>query len=472
MDQREIINKIESAINVGIFEDKLLIFPVLISRDKSQKTHIGDYEIRYKNTPVALIEIRTRLVIPENIANRLKYDINTRYRIYIVTDGVTLNVFDISKNSSSSNSLYKGTDFLMINNQLQFLFDEPKSTDEIESQVTNIFTELTQKLIGLKKERLLKDSVYTLPVILKADISSAISIDHVAKIVKSRTSNGDDDKNLEYILFDLLVDDPWRMDRPRLVYRYTTFDAIFSTLHYLSYRLNGIQGMNDQTEGIFILKEFFNDQNLEEDSKEINQRLNDVFISSCSMKKDNLTMWRLYGDNSKGASLTIEVNDSLKSPFLVKKISYFQGQKDRLVREISFATAQLKEIGYKLDRNAFSLVPFFLKSNHFSTEEEVRILFDKSKHGISNQTVKFDWGISNPYTIVRPFVDIKLLIQSAPDNSTHNDFLPIKIKEVILGPNCPFGDKNVFQIKSLLTTLGLHNVNVIRSKIDKDTYIG
>ena len=473
MNEIEIINKIINAIQSDPLKRDLLIFRAFSKDDsKTQKTLLADYEIIYDRVPLAVIEIRSKLVVTENTAQKLKYDINTKYRLYIATDGDVLNIFDISKNSGKNLTLYKGTDFSKIYDCLLNIIYEQKSFHEIESLIKAIFFELCQKLIDLKRERLSEKTIYQFPEITTKEIESAIEIVYDEHLIKSKIQDDATIKNLENILFDLIVDDPWMEGKDRIIYRYTTFDAIFSTLHSTKYRLNGIKGMNDQSEGFGILKEFYNEE-IVEDSQKISERLNEVFISSCSLKKDDLTMWRLYGDNSKGAGLTIEVDARLGDPFLVKRISYLSNvKKDKLIKEVSFTIARLMELGYRLDKSVFSLIPFFFKTNHYQVEEEVRILFDRSKYRVLNPTVKFDWGISEPYKIVRPFVDIDLLVQGNANEKDHNPFIPFKIKEIRLGPNCPHFEKNEIQIELMIKEYGYGQIGVLRSKIGKDTYIG
>jgi hypothetical protein len=288
-------------------------------------------------------------------------------------------------------------------------------------------------------------------------IKRSITIDTENKKVTTSFKNKDDYGTL---FLDVLIDDLEEKQGKIRLYRYGSFEAIFSTIKNFTYRLNGIQGMNDQKEGMFLF------ENLFRENQEFNERLNDVFISSCSTKYDNLTMWRLYGNNSNGAAITIELTEDYKAkPFYIKKLYYKNTEK--IKSKIQLLNAQIIELGYELDSRIFSLFPFFIKSHHYDVEAEVRIIYDKSLN--DDNEVKCEWGISEPYKVIRPYVDIKIFSERG---RIYNPILPFKITQIILGPNCPFSNRNIKQIKHFLSINGLEDVEVIPSKIDKDTYIG
>ncbi len=215
-----------------------------------------------------------------------------------------------------------------------------------------------------------------------------------------------------------------------MIYRYTTLDTVFNTINKATYRINGIQGMNDQSEGFHILKTIYGDGIEFEKSQDLANRFNQIFISSCSTSADNLTMWRLYGDNSKGVCLELEIIDDTKIPFFIKKVTYVQKDQQQILNILFNLTKQIERLGFKMKPELFSLILFFMKNNRYRVENEVRIVYDKVlTNAFDMQKFSFDWGIAEPFKILRPFVEISFL-----DDSEKQDVLPFRIKNEFLAP--------------------------------------
>lgn len=390
----------------------------------------------------------------------MRNNTSIKHKVFIVIAKSEYRVYDISKNSKQEKQLYSGIDIETVISTLKGII-KPKSEKEIENCIYNnlknllfvFFTPQTSYLDYKNQKQTQFDKKFPL-----TKIKESVILDKKEKIVKSTPNSKN---SYETLLLNILVEDLERKDGKIKLYRYSTIDAIFSTIKHFSYRLNGIQGMNDQKEGLFLFEKLF------KKNEPFNKRINDIFISSCSMKYDNLTMWRLYGDNSKGAAITLELTDDYTDkPFYIKKLYYRNIEK--IKSKIQLLNAQMSELGYNLDSRMFSLFPFFVKSYHYDIEAEVRILYDKSLNTESIAT-KFEWGISEPYKIIRPYVDIEIF---KDDSREYNDILPFRITEIVLGPNCPFSKRNIEQIKHYLLLSNLENIDVKASKIDKDTYIG
>lgn len=110
------------------------------------------------------------------------------------------------------------------------------------------------------------------------------------------------------------------------VCRYSGLNTIFDMLNYLSFRMNGLVGMNDKTEVNYVeyylngikrplVKEHYNTV----------MAINNRYITSCSGvdRVDDLTMWRLYSEDAKGTCLVFNVKrNNLNNHVLLQRVKY------------------------------------------------------------------------------------------------------------------------------------------------------
>ena len=372
------------------------------------KDYFINYEVSFKdkkfdaviydnnNEPIGIIEIKNLIGGINKVALGLRNNISIKSKVFIVINKSKYRIYDISKNSEQERPLYVGNSVENAISTIKKIIKK-KTEQEIEEHIYKKFRNLLFAFYSPKDvDKDLKEQKFNedYPPAL---IVNSLHINREKKTVSSISNNKNDYGTL---LLNVLIEDLEEKNGKIRLSRYSTLDAIFSTIKYFTYRFNGIQGMNDQKEGLFLFEDLF------DVNSDFNKRINDIFISSCSTKYDNLTMWRLYGDNSKGASITIELNDDYKEkPFYIKRLYY--KNIDRIKSKIQFLNAQINELDYELDSKMFSLFPFFIKSYHYDIEAEVRILYDKSLNGNINLT-KCEWGISEPYKIIRPYVDINI----------------------------------------------------------------
>ncbi len=453
--------KFTKNVMIKKLEENLIEYKFLFNKNIEERNYDAVI-LNKKNQPIALILKKERLGGINKIALGLRNNISIKHKVLFVINKSKYRLYDISKNSRKESPLYSGDN---VNTVIDFFNNIliSRSTNQIKDI---IYANLKNLLLNFYTPREIKIEKEQYSEFKKNEFNTSYSLDKIKRSItidtenKKVTTSFKNKEDYGTLFLDVLIDDLEEKRGEIRLYRYGSFEAIFSTIKNFTYRLNGIQGMNDQKEGMFLF------ENLFRENQEFNERLNDVFISSCSTKYDNLTMWRLYGNNSNGAAITIELTEDYKTkPFYIKKLYYKNTEK--IKSKIQFLNAQIIELGYELDSRIFSLFPFFIKSHHYDVEAEVRILYDKSLN--DDNEVKCEWGISEPYKIIRPYVDIKIFSERG---RIYNPILPFKIIQIILGPNCPFSNRNIKQIKHFLSIHGWEDVEVIPSKIDKDTYIG
>lgn len=201
------------------------------------------------------------------------------------------------------------------------------------------------------------------------------------------------------------------------VYRYTTMESAFKIIESGKFRLNGIVCMNDKSElnatdrfvgkstsvGVERVKEY-----------------NGIFISCFSTLKDNLNLWRLYGDDAKGVCLefTIRTGESFPA-HLIRDVQYLG---ENCVAEkieklnnifIDFQNNFKRPLRMKI----MEVLPYFFKDSDYESENEVRVLSKSDAPGKH-------WFVSEPNIILTPFIEIEL-----------NSAEPLlKLTEIMLGP--------------------------------------
>ncbi len=227
------------------------------------------------------------------------------------------------------------------------------------------------------------------------------------------------------------------------IYCYTSLETLFIMLNKGTYRMNGIVGMNDKSE-----IDYFDTICLKTGSSV--RELNDTFLSSCTSLEDDLTMWRLYGDDGKGVCLEFEIlplRDRLDN-FILAPVNYAEDRKQhkalKMLKKLSEANMRFVEL-YKWKH--------FFKPYDYFVEKEIRLMFfDNGRY--DNGVINRDWIKTWSHSIINPIVDFKL-------NSVG---FPMLLKRIILGPKMQEVDINKSQLEYLISLRG-YSVNTDISKI-------
>lgn len=236
------------------------------------------------------------------------------------------------------------------------------------------------------------------------------------------------------------------LEMDKAVYRYTSLDTLFVMLNKGTYRLNGIVGMNDKSEIDYFDKECPIDN-----SGSSVRQLNETYLSSCSSLKDDLTMWRLYGDDAKGVCLEFEMTPQEKryNNFILAPVNYAKRRGEhtalKMIKALSEANVRFAEL---------SKWKHFFKPYDYSVEKEIRLMFlDNGRYdnGVTNR----DWVKTWSHSIINPIVDFKLNASG----------FPLQLRKVIIGPKMPELDINKSQLEDLISAKGYY-IKVENSEID------
>lgn len=235
------------------------------------------------------------------------------------------------------------------------------------------------------------------------------------------------------------------------IYRYGSMGTFKSTIETGNYRMNCILGMNDSSE-IFYADHYFGSKDKIDEQTHMNKihNINRKFISSCSEAKDDLNLWRFYGDNGKGMAMEISVDRNHKTindTFFIGKVSYGN---DKL-KGIKAFVKGINEIGEIFGHYHLNVWKHFFKPKEYKAEQEIRIfyLLPQQKDKKDLKWTITDFGILNPYV----------------EHSLKDSGTPFEIKRIIRGPAMPYTKHNRLEMKAMLVYKGFGNLDVNNSSI-------
>lgn len=258
------------------------------------------------------------------------------------------------------------------------------------------------------------------------------------------------DKKVEDKLFECFLE-KFVGDR---VCRYTSLPSVFRTLDEEKQSMCCIVGMNDRSECTYAdsyLQRLGAPTMLSSKTPYEARIENSFYILSCmdEEKYDDLTMWRLYGDNTRGVNILYNVGKVMPGGFKMYCINYAEQQGERghnalnIISELMCLTVANRKFRLK----KWNEWKHFFKPYEYRDEKEIKLLYTKDKP-INNKKGKpvNKWILTGDYQIVCPLVLFDL------------PKFPLKIEEIKLGPNCPDVDVNQLQIELMIKgkgTLGI-----------------
>ena len=223
--------------------------------------------------------------------------------------------------------------------------------------------------------------------------------------------------------------------------------------------MNGLPGMNDKTEGLFAWDIIYkSDSTDNQNERRRNDEINNAFIVSFSDEDscDDLTLWRLYGDDAKGVWCEYEIiEEKLRDRFYLGKVNYI----DKKSNNDTISDPLLKQFKEIVDNSDlpyidFSPIIFFYKNKAFEVENEVRLLVDnKNDKNYNNPQYDRNWVLTNSNNIPNPYIDIPL------------NEIPLKLVKIFLGPNINDADTISSQLETMLEQIGI-NAEVQLSNIE------
>lgn len=247
-------------------------------------------------------------------------------------------------------------------------------------------------------------------------------------------------KESEKKLFEKIIGEKFNSYEGKL-HKYTSLQTLFESIKTNSYRLNGLAGMNDKSEG------YYWDEAVSGTKQFPNETINEYFISSFSKIKDDLTLWRLYGNDGKGVCLTFKLKTRInldnvvlsKLKYVTKEDNCFKFFKE--LREKNFVFQDIE------------LWKCLFKPIEYKDEKEYRLIM-RGKGG-DLKVKESGFYITNDNSIINPYIIFDM----------SSDDFPLELEEITLGPKCPELQVNVVQLMHLLKNSGLSGIEVSESSV-------
>lgn len=236
--------------------------------------------------------------------------------------------------------------------------------------------------------------------------------------------------------------------------RYISLSALNRLITSNTQSMLSVVSMNDRSE-IDYTEEYFKRVHKGNSSywQTIEEPLNTYILSCMENEHDELTMWRLYGDDTKGACLVYSIDPNLinNTEYNLAPLSY--ADKDHKHRELNLVYDMMtrgikinKGIKIKFVFKRWNIWKHFFKPYDYHIENEVRLLY---RHNKATKGKK--WILSN-LNIFTPLIEF-----SSYKNEDDKERLPLQIQKIILGPNFPESSLN----KEILTRLMKENLSPI-----------
>ena len=275
----------------------------LVKPEKHITTY--DFSIEISKKTIAVIELKSRNLINSYDYSKIEEHASENDIRYIVlSDGDNFIVTDREKGSI----------------QKTYTFDNFVSL--IQERINIDVDAYIKKIIGIIKQITLEGDFEIFKnesAGIIGQLTDSIEYDEIEQTFSFK--NPSDMDNVENKIFRLLFRDK---KTPLKIYRYTSLNSIYSMLSNNTFRMHCLVGMNDPTE-VSYAENYITDTNFDFTQAHFQtiDAYNRRFISSCTLKRDDLTQWRLYADDSKGVCLVFTVNeDLLNSTFILNRISY------------------------------------------------------------------------------------------------------------------------------------------------------
>lgn len=224
------------------------------------------------------------------------------------------------------------------------------------------------------------------------------------------------------------------------VAKYTSLDTVLMMLNSKKMRMMSVTAMNDKLEIGHLYGKLRNEDSTYLEDKTKIYYARQRYITSFTNKIDDLTMWRLYGDDGKGVCLVFLEPYDCHYYFPID----YSGKNSKIYLEAKKICEELYKNGIKFAfKSLESTWQYFLKPKGFSDEQELRYLkMDGSKP---------DGYLLSANGVISSYKDYFLV----PDEDNPEKAFPAHLQGVILGPNMKNVEINKFQLEALAAEKGI-----------------
>lgn len=261
-------------------------------------------------------------------------------------------------------------------------------------------------------------------------------------------------KNNEHNFFKTIL----KSYEEEYICRYMTYGSLERILREKKQSVCSIVCMNDETECYYADDYVTNhgDEKVKDALLMNYEELNDCQISSCTdiMMADNLSMWRLYGNDATGVCLKFKVRKDLLDVklFYLYHVSYADEDNKHKELDLIARLRDLKIREYSFEFKTWYIWKHFFKPVYYKDEKEVRLLYFKQDRD------QLKW--INAGSIMAPVIEFGI-------EQGKNDY-PLVLSEIMLGPKFPEAKTNAVQIGYWKQMQGIEEEDsclVVQSKI-------
>lgn len=261
-------------------------------------------------------------------------------------------------------------------------------------------------------------------------------------------------KNNEHNFFKTIL----KSYEEEYICRYMTYGSLERILREKKQSVCSIVCMNDETECYYADDYVTNhgDEKVKDALLMNYEELNDCQISSCTdiMMADNLSMWRLYGNDATGVCLKFKVRKDLLDLklFYLYHVSYADEDNKHKELDLIARLRDLKVREYSFEFKTWYIWKHFFKPVYYKDEKEVRLLYFKQDRD------QLKW--INAGSIMAPVIEFGI-------EQGKNEY-PLVLSEIMLGPKFPEAKTNAVQIGYWKQMQGIEEEDsclVVQSKI-------
>ena len=233
--------------------------------------------------------------------------------------------------------------------------------------------------------------------------------------------------------FRILLWSERNTDAYRRICRYTSLNSLFLTMKSGNNVMCSITCMNDKGETSYADK-YVGYGAFANSASSIKEN-NDCFILSCCEEnmQDNLTMWRLYGNDGKGVCVEYEVDLSKidNKEFFFAPVSYGVSINNHPTLDFIRNVRHWRENGWHFELKRWYIWKHFFKSHLFKEEHEVRLLYI--------------WTEERPYNVEWIMDTSNNIASRLCKFSITDERYPLTLTGAIIGPKCQEQGSNVDQ---------------------------
>lgn len=331
-------------------------------------------------------------------------------------------------------------------NVKKYLFELFKKKDNVDENVL--------------KEKILHDLKTKFNKITESKFVSFLNSLNIGDIeLSTRGNHLTKEKEMEFFSNLLWSGNRWQ----HTLTKYGSKGMLFRMINDKKQSMASIVNMNDKSECDFADKLLNRNKAEWYDSPDSIVTTNSFIMSMVAgNRNDELTPWRLYGDDAKGVSITYDMGEEgnmAKGKFFVAPICYVNPKK----RNSKLTAISNVMRGSKTKVSDFIFVYWyiwkhFFKHEDYKVEEEYRILYQRDFD--ENNATPLKW-VSDPITnIIFPVIEFYLQQKDldANDNKARKRYsvFPFPIKEIKLGSNMSEQQTNKTELRlMMMDKLGL-----------------